>query len=1160
MRIAHLTACASLAALAWLAPGIALSADAPAGPSRALIEPVRVTAGEKNQMMGELTPDQKTLYFISDENQIHEIFVQDPVESGPKLLFENNADASTPRISPDGKMLAFLSYKADAAGDVCVMTLKSKEQRCLTGLDTAELAVFWMDQGKTLGVVSRAGVHGDYQVLRFRLDGDSKKPEKVLEQNLMDPDLSPDGKVLAFVPLEKTQKEVGVSFSNRTGKGLMLKALAGSAGPLHYKPDLPGVTGSPAFAKDGEFLYFVQYLNDTNQDGTTDGNDNSILFRVPVDPKTSLPLDGATPDQLTSAQWNCKYPALATDKLLVTCSHQGSLDIYYLPLTGSVPPDWDIARLEQESYIARNHWIKLLLLARELSLEKDPEKKTDVLTRMTQLHVELGEVESADFYCGQIERLLKANPASPKVYWAAIMQELVQHRSNANELSQGQRSERFSKEAKARADRIKARLTSAPGYAESALTELVLSEILDDVGEKLQALKRFEGLELDKIDDPLVVNTYAQRARELYELRAERDKLLAVYQKLAAHPKLTSLDRLRYAEYFVRELFRGEPTARRQELAREWIPKLDPESETALMLTVSTLLLPLDVKTEEEINKTLFELYKKTKDKDRRKALVLTTISEAARTNTSLMQAQFINTWASYLKRSDPERKYAEDLFSSIFLERAYTELSKSNLPSARAVFNNVGTQTLTLEANIGFIDTALSEGKIDPRKKYVEEFAKDQNNPVYLFVQAYFIVRDLRAQKDAKAQLKEIDKALSLLEQPAKTWPRNLEVQQLWGYLLHQRYFLSGDGQDAISANSHYLLALDLARDNPRYQATLYLQLGLLQSSLGNHRIALEYLAERDRLPQVSPERELTLRLALARSLFQADSEKQAVEQVHKALALLDKQPSLGKYKPLVLDRAAFYELSAQNADKALTHYQALLALVDKASADDMGAPINRIKVRIGLVRALMDTKQYDKALEEIRAIEPMLKAGKLRPEAKDGRSDKLLSARYKPGAEEYAMWVAGLEARSNRAMEKYANASSAMQRRQKLYATRFDDQENKDDLLEVASASYDLGEYSYRQKNLQVALQHFEEGLTESDKYNELTGSEVNPVQLRLLQAYAELHLYGKLALTQYHQDLRGRLEKAYDFICKNPSPNWEKDRFLFELYLTMLDVSKP
>ena len=60
-----------------------------------------------------------------------------------------------------------------------------------------------------------------------------------------------------------------------------------------------------------------------------------------------------------------------------------------------------------------------------------------------------------------------------------------------------------------------------------------------------------------------------------------------------------------------------------------------------------------------------------------------------------------------------------------------------------------------------------------------------------------------------------------------------------------------------------------------------------------------------------------------------------------------------------------------------------------------------------------------------------------------------------------------------------------------------------------------------------------------------------------LRLLQAYAELHLYGGKELERFGRDLKGRIERAYDFICEHPSPAWKADRFLFGIYLTMLEV---
>ena len=76
----------------------------------------------------------------------------------------------------------------------------------------------------------------------------------------------------------------------------------------------------------------------------------------------------------------------------------------------------------------------------------------------------------------------------------------------------------------------------------------------------------------------------------------------------------------------------------------------------------------------------------------------------------------------------------------------------------------------------------------------------------------------------------------------------------------------------------------------------------------------------------------------------------------------------------------------------------------------------------------------------------------------------------------------------------------------------------------------------------------------------YNKNTGSGVTDVSLALLRAYAELHLYGKVPLSALNVDLRAELSRAYSFICKYRSPRWSRQRFLFEIYLTMLTLDSP
>ena len=1131
---------------------------------RGMHEPVRLTAGGSNQWMGALVPARDALYFVSDRNATAEVFVQQPVDAGPRLLFEHNADVSWPLPSPDGTRLAFISYRADATGDLCIYTLAGGETHCLTGLDTAELQPLWLDGGQSLGVVTRPSLHGNYELRRFAANArPGATGEVIAQRNMLGAAVSPDGQWLAYLPIERTRQRVGVSFANRSGRGVTMQRLRGHAAePVQYVPDLPGLTGSPAFAPDGEHLYFAQYLNDTNGDGAIDGNDHSVLFRVPFDGSAASPVQAAWPEQLTSAEWNCRYPAPAPGRLIVTCAHEGSLDIYSLPLTGAVPPAWTAERVRGELHVARNHWTRLLFSARLASLMTDAGERVEVLRNVVRLHMDLREHESALYYTEQIRRL--AGPAqADAVAWAEVMRELIGHRREDVRLAHGQLSDRYVATERERAVRLAALAAGHEGNHQgnvAALARLALSEVQDDLGRKREALATFAAVRLDRVRDPLVLEVFAARARAIYTLRGDRDALLAVYRDMAMDPAFGTLDRLRFAERFVKELLRGVPRARRQGLVDGWVARLEPGSELALMIQVSHWLLQLDDATEEDVRRGIFELYKDNKDPDRRRALVLATVRAASRRGNEYLQYQFATSWASWLRRDDPERKYAEALYRQVVLERAYTELSKGDIAGARASFYAATVQATSLEAHIGFIEARLREGQGEEEvvETYEKRFARKPNPAESAFVQAYLLARELPALSDPAAFEAAAGAALGHLRRAAETWPQSMEIHHVWGTVLHQRALRSGSKQDAVGAHTHYLLALDLARSNPRFRAALMQQLGLLQAALGNHRIALDHFAGRDRLPHVRPAGELGLRMAMARSYFHIGSHAEAAAQAERALALVEAHGDLARYRPLVIDRLALYLQNAGEHARAQALYRSLIDIVDSAgAATEIGAPVNRIKARVGAAAASLSAGEYDDAATRVRDLGPLLdRRDALRPAAPAAAT--LAGADVRFDKRDYQILLAGLEAQAYRGLGRYQAATRAMERRTRLLAGRFAQSDLDEDLLELARAYHHLAEYAYRQEDLVRARVHLEQGLRRSSELNRRTGSGVNEVGLRLLQAYAELHIYGGVDLATYTLDLRAQLTAAYDFICEHRSPRWEQDRFLFGLYLTLLELA--
>jgi Tol biopolymer transport system component len=157
----------------------------------------------------------------------------------PTLLFDEIADVSWPRPSPDGKQLLYISYQTDAAGDVCLRSLgeRAGERRCLTDERSAELQAIWLPDGD-IAVVTRSGLHGDFELRRLSRDG--KRGEVLVRGNLSSPTVSPDGKWVAYVPVLRGSRDVGPSFLARAGGGIVIAGLGAGAAEGSGDLDLPG--------------------------------------------------------------------------------------------------------------------------------------------------------------------------------------------------------------------------------------------------------------------------------------------------------------------------------------------------------------------------------------------------------------------------------------------------------------------------------------------------------------------------------------------------------------------------------------------------------------------------------------------------------------------------------------------------------------------------------------------------------------------------------------------------------------------------------------------------------------------------------------------------------------------------------------------------------
>src|SRR5579863_2356065 len=318
-------------------------------PDDSLRRPQRLTVGIADQLLGQLALDGRSLYFVSNRNTTNEIFVQDLLDGRARRLFDEGTDVSWSRVSPDGRSLLYVSFRDRATGQLCVRDLPDGGRRRCLAQDASALQAEWIDSSR-IALVSRASIHGDLALLEVRV-GSQLEARPLVNRNLTSPAISPDGRWLAYLPVERRAARVGPAFAAHAAGALEVMRLDRPGPPVRLALGLPGQTGQPAFARDGRSLYVVQFFSDDNHDGVIDADDHGVLFRIPFDSdRDDAPARAAAemPDQLTDGAWNCQYPAPAADRVIATCSREAGLDLYDLPLDGEVPSEWSAERVADE--------------------------------------------------------------------------------------------------------------------------------------------------------------------------------------------------------------------------------------------------------------------------------------------------------------------------------------------------------------------------------------------------------------------------------------------------------------------------------------------------------------------------------------------------------------------------------------------------------------------------------------------------------------------------------------------------------------------------------------------------------------------------------------------------------------------------------------------
>ena len=124
----------------------------------ALLQPRRVTVGDHNHFMGVLGPGARYLYYVTDEFNAYDLYVQSPLSSSGEPLFEAFGDVIWPAISQDGKEVGRAS--TDLFGEFKIDRLapgSGSYQLAVSGTaGQASLTFEMQDESLYLGAISLA--------------------------------------------------------------------------------------------------------------------------------------------------------------------------------------------------------------------------------------------------------------------------------------------------------------------------------------------------------------------------------------------------------------------------------------------------------------------------------------------------------------------------------------------------------------------------------------------------------------------------------------------------------------------------------------------------------------------------------------------------------------------------------------------------------------------------------------------------------------------------------------------------------------------------------------------------------------------------------------------------------------------------------------------
>ncbi len=309
---------------------------------------IPVTIGQSIETDGDISKDGQYFFYSSNSaGGNYDIYLRSMTDITTVRLTSHPSKEITPVISPNGKKLAFVSFRDDPDGDIFVMKINpgeliknqsesttkmlspdkdavnisiEKDKVSEVIINTKDANPVWSPDGKSIAYSSTKGGMANIWIM----DSNGSDKKRITEKGGQYPSFSADGAKIVFVSYRENDNGDIYTLDVKSGKEN--RVIAGSNIKLY-----------PTFMNDINRIIYSSIENDTNKNGSLDLQDRSVIRYFDSKSNLTYPLTGKSESSF-KAKW---LPVLTTrdyNGIIIYTDITGeNINLNIIPETGIIP-------------------------------------------------------------------------------------------------------------------------------------------------------------------------------------------------------------------------------------------------------------------------------------------------------------------------------------------------------------------------------------------------------------------------------------------------------------------------------------------------------------------------------------------------------------------------------------------------------------------------------------------------------------------------------------------------------------------------------------------------------------------------------------------------------------------------------------------------------